>query len=281
MTMRLINVDRIKEIICESCSSLLFNYPADIEKALVSAAKKEEGRAKKAFELLIENSRIAAEKHIPICQDTGMVIVFVHVGKEVLFEGDIDKAINDGVRAGYRQEYLRQSVVDDPLFKRENTKDNAPAIIYYDYIDGDQVIIEMMAKGFGSENTSKIAMLKPAQGVDGVKAFVLDTVKQAGPNACPPMIIGVGIGGSFELAPLLAKKALLRDLADVNPDPNYQKLEDELLTLINQLNIGPLGLKGKTTALKVQIEHYPTHIAALPVAVNICCHVSRHKKVVI
>lgn len=279
--MRLINVDKIEEIICRSCSSLLFNYPPDIEQALLFAAKKEEGRAKKAFELLLENSHIAAQKHIPICQDTGMVIVFVHVGKEVLFEGDIDKAINDGVRAGYHQEYLRQSVVDDPLFKRENTKDNTPAIIYYDYIDGDQVIIEMMAKGFGSENTSRMAMLKPAQGVEGVKAFVIDTVKQAGPNACPPMIIGVGIGGSFELAPLLAKKALLRELNHTNSDPNYQKLEDELLTLINQLNIGPLGLKGKTTALKVQIEYYPTHIAALPVAVNICCHVSRHKKVVI
>ncbi len=279
--MRLINVDTIKEIIRESCSSLLFNYPSDIEEAMSLAAEKEEGRAKKAFELLLENSRIASQKHIPICQDTGMVIVFVHVGKEVLFEGNIDEAINDGVRIGYRQEYLRQSVVDDPLFKRENTKDNAPAIIYYDYIDGDRVIIEMMAKGFGSENTSKIAMLKPAQGVEGVKNFVLDTVKQAGPNACPPMIVGVGIGGSFELAPLLAKKALLRELTDVNPDPNYHQLEDELLALINQLNIGPLGLKGKTTALKVQIEYYPTHIAALPVAVNICCHVSRHTKVVI
>lgn len=279
--MRNINVDIIRDAICEACNSLLFVYPKDIEKAMLEASKKEEGRASKAFELLLENSKIAKEEHIPICQDTGMVILFVHIGRNVIIDGNIDEAINEGVREGYRLEYLRQSVVDDPLFNRNNTKDNTPAIIHYDFIDGDQIIIEMMAKGFGSENTSKLAMLKPAQGVEGVKEFVLDTVKQAGPNACPPMIVGIGIGGSFELAPMLAKKALLRDLSSSNPNADYKKLEDELLDLINELNIGPLGLKGKTTALKVMIEYFPTHIAALPVAVNICCHVSRHKKVVI
>ncbi len=279
--MRKINVEIIRDAICEACHSLLFAYPQDIEKAMIDASKKEEGRAAKAFELLLENSKIAKDEHIPICQDTGMVILFVHIGRNVIIDGNIDEAINEGVREGYRQEYLRQSVVDDPLFNRKNTKDNTPAIIHYDFIDGDQIIIEMMAKGFGSENTSKLAMLKPAQGVEGVKEFVLDTVNQAGPNACPPMIVGIGIGGSFELAPMLAKKALLRDLSSSNPNADYKKLENELLDLINELNIGPLGLKGKTTALKVLIEYFPTHIAALPVAVNICCHVSRHKKVVI
>ncbi|MCI5774680.1 MAG: fumarate hydratase [Erysipelotrichaceae bacterium] len=279
--MRIIKVETIKEKIAKACDTMLFAYPEDIAKAIEQTAKNEQANAKIAMELLLKNSEIAQTKHIPICQDTGMVIVFVHVGRQVMFDGNIDEAINEGVRLGYRDNYLRQSVVSDPLFKRENTKDNTPAIIYYDYIDGDKVIIEMMAKGFGSENTSNLAMLKPAQGIEGVKAFVLDTVKKAGPNACPPMIIGVGIGGTFELAPMLAKKALLRELSVSNPHQDYQQLEDELLQAINELNIGPLGLKGKTTALKVQIEYYPTHIAGLPVAVNICCHVSRHKRMVI
>lgn len=278
----IIDVETVKERIIEVCKNLVFEYPKDVKEKLLEAKMVEENdRAILALNMLEHNMEIATNKHIPICQDTGMVIIFMQVGYDVCFNGDINGAINEAIRIGYKENYLRKSVVDDPLFDRINTTDNTPCIIHVEYIKESKLIIDICAKGFGSENMSRVKMLKPAMGVEGVKDFVLETVKLAGPNACPPMIIGVGIGGSFDNVTYLAKKALLRDLNVSNADYRYQQLEDELLASINELNIGPLGLKGKTTALKVQIEHYPTHIAALPVAVNICCHVSRHGRVVI
>lgn len=280
--MHVIDVNKVKEAIAKSCETCCFNYPEDVYERLHNASNNETTeRALIALKMLEDNAKLAKEKHIPICQDTGMVVVFMHVGYGVAFNGDINKAINDGVAEGYIKNYLRKSVVDDPCFDRINTKDNTPCVIHVDYVDSDHVEFDIMAKGFGSENMSAIAMLKPAQGIEGVKDFVVECAKKAGPNACPPMVIGVGIGGSFDYAPVLAKKAMCRNLNVSNSDERYAKVEDELLERINALNIGPLGLKGKTTALKVQIETYPTHIAALPVAVNICCHVSRHIKVVV
>ncbi len=216
-----------------------------------------------------------------MCQDTGMACVFVELGQDVhLIGGNLNEAINEGVRRGYEEGFLRKSVVNDPL-TRINTKDNTPAIIYYDIVPGDQVKITVAPKGFGSENMSKIAMLKPSDGVDGVKAFILDVIRQAGPNPCPPMVIGVGIGGTFDKAAYLAKKALLRPINIKNNDEYYRELEIELLEKINELGIGPQGFGGKTTALGLNIETYPTHIAGLPVAVNINCHATRHKEIII
>ena len=229
---------------------------------------------------LRQNLEIAGEDKIPICQDTGMAVFFVELGQEVHIEGSLTGAINDGVRKGYTEGFLRKSVVGDPLL-RVNTKDNTPAIIHYDIVPGDNLKITVAPKGFGSENMSRLVMLKPADGVDGVKKVVLDTVAAAGPNACPPFVVGVGIGGDFELVAKLAKKALTRNTEERSQRPHIRELEDELLGSINALGIGPAGLGGSNTALAVNIETYPTHIAGLPVAVNMCCHVNRHKTVVL
>ncbi len=231
---------------------------------------------KQILNQLDENLRIAEKDNIPICQDTGMAVVFITVGQDVhLTGGNLTDAVNEGVRQGYQEGFLRKSVVADPIY-RENTKDNTPAIIYYDITDGNSVEITVAPKGFGSENMSRIFMLKPADGIDGVKEAVLTAVKDAGPNACPPMVVGVGIGGTFEKCAFLAKKALTRSLDKKAEKPYIQDLEQELLEKINQLGIGPGGLGGTQTAFAVNIETYPTHIAGLPVAVNICCHVNRH-----
>ena len=219
---------------------------------------------------------------MPICQDTGMACIFLDIGQDVHFiDGNLEEAINEGVRRGYKDGYLRKSIVKDPVLNRVNTKDNTPAIIYYNIVDGDKVKITVSPKGFGSENMSKIAMLKPSDGIEGVKKFILKTVEEAGPNPCPPMVVGVGIGGTFDKVALLAKKALLRPINERNKNEDYAKLEEELLKDINSLGIGPQGFGGLTTALGINIETYPTHIAGMPVAVNISCHVTRHKERVI
>ncbi len=278
--MKNIDVKQIQECVNKLCSEIAFVYPKDVENKLIEGYYNEtSSRAKEALEILIENSKIAKEKHIPICQDTGMVIVWLEVGQDVHFvNGYVNDAINEGVKQAYKNEYLRNSIVDDPLFKRKNTSNNTPAVIYTKIVKGDQVSIEVAAKGFGSENMSRIKMCKPSEGKQGVVDFVLESIKLAGANACPPMIVGVGIGGSFDYAAFLAKKALCRNLDSVHSDIEYQHLEKQLLSEANQLNIGPLGLKGNTSVLKVNIEHYPTHIAGMPVAVNINCHVLRHAK---
>ena len=249
----------------------------DMQKALECAVTDEKSSiGQKVLGQLQDNLQIAQEDTIPICQDTGMAVVFLEIGQDVHFEGgSLTDAINEGVRQGYVDGYLRKSVVKDPLI-RENTKDNTPAVIYYDLVPGDKVRITVAPKGFGSENMSRIFMLKPADGIEGVKNAILTAVKDAGPNACPPMVVGVGIGGTFEKCTLLAKKALTRPVDERSSIPYVKELEEEMLTTINRLGIGPGGLGGSTTALAVNIDTYPTHIAGLPVAVNICCHVNRH-----
>lgn len=281
--MREVSVKIISSKIAEMVQQVNYHYPKDIQEMLEASAIKETSKiGKETLELLLENSRIAKEEQIPICQDTGMVIVFIKIGQEVaLVDGDFKEAIYEGVRKGYEEGYLRKSVVSDPLFDRINTKDNTPCIIYPEIVAGEQVEIEVGCKGFGSENMSTITMLKPAQGVAGVKEAVISAIKKAGPNACPPMVVGVGIGGTFDYAAVLAKKATLRDCSIENLDPRYAQLEKELLEEANALNIGPQGLKGDTTVFKINIEHFPTHIAGMPCAVNISCHVTRHAKEVI
>lgn len=281
--MREVSVKTITSKIAAMVQQVNYHYPKDIQEMLEASAIKETSKiGKETLELLLENSKIAKEEQIPICQDTGMVIVFIKIGQEVaLVDGDFKEAIYEGVRQGYQEGYLRKSIVSDPLFDRINTKDNTPCIIYPEIVTGDQVEIEVGCKGFGSENMSTITMLKPAQGVAGVKEAVISAIKKAGPNACPPMVVGVGIGGTFDYAAVLAKKATLRDCRIENPDPRYAQLEKELLEEANALNIGPQGLKGDTTVFKINIEHFPTHIAGMPCAVNISCHVTRHAKEVI
>ncbi len=276
--MKEISVLKLQDKIREMVQQVNFHYPQDIEELLREARQKETNPlGKEILELLERNSQIAAEKRIPICQDTGMVIVFIEIGQEVhLVDGSLNEAIQKGVALGYEEGYLRKSIVADPLFHRINTQDNTPCIIYPVIVDGDAVKLTVSCKGFGSENMSVIRMLKPAEGVEGVKRTILDAIKNAGPNACPPMVVGVGIGGSFDYAAVLAKKATLRDCSLENPDPEYAQLERELLEEANQLNIGPQGLGGKTSVLKINIEQAPTHIAGLPVAVNISCHITRH-----
>ena len=237
--------------------------------------------AKEVLSTLIENARIAREERSPMCQDTGLTVVFVKMGQNVqIVDGFIEDAINQGVRQGYEKGFLRKSVVGDP-FKRINTKDNTPAMIYYDFVDGDKLKITVAPKGFGSENMSQIKMLKPSDGIEGVKDFILKVVEDAGPNPCPPTVIGVGIGGTFDKAALMAKKALMRSLEEENPDEFYKALEEEMLEKINEKGIGPQGFGGKTTALAINIMSMPTHIAGLPCAVNINCHATRHKSAVI
>ena len=275
--MRKITCSTTRDLVWEMCIEANHYLSGDMKRVMGEAAQKEESPlGKQIFGQLEENLVIAANQQIPICQDTGMAVIFVKVGQDVHVDGgNLTEAINEGVRRGYTEGYLRKSVVKDPIL-RENTKDNTPAVIHYDIVPGGQMEITVAPKGFGSENMSRIFMLKPADGIEGVKQAVVTAVKDAGPNACPPMVVGVGIGGTFEKCALLAKKALTRSL-DARPDQGYVRdLEDELLERINGLGIGPGGLGGSQTALAVNVETYPTHIAGLPVAVNICCHVNRH-----
>lgn len=277
--MRDVNVSEITKNIKEMCIEANHFLSEDMKKVFKNAVDSEESPlGKQVLNQLNENLSIAASDMIPICQDTGMAVIFINVGQEVHFTGgDITDAINEGVREGYVEGYLRKSVVSDPLI-RENTKDNTPAVIHYSIVPGDKVEITVAPKGFGSENMSRVFMLKPADGIEGVKNAILTAVKDAGPNACPPMVVGVGIGGTFEQCAILAKKALTRNLEEKSDIEYVRNLESEMLEKINKLGIGPGGLGGTQTALAVNIETYPTHIAGLPVAVNICCHVNRHVK---
>ena len=280
--MREVNVSIITDNIKEMCIEANHFLTDDMKNVFENAVKKEESAlGKQVLGQLEENLKIAGEDMIPICQDTGMAVVFINVGQDVhLIGGDITDAINEGVRRGYVDGYLRKSVVKDPIY-RENTKDNTPAVIHFNIVPGDRVDITVAPKGFGSENMSRVFMLKPADGIEGVKEAILTAVKDAGPNACPPMVVGVGIGGTFEKCAYLAKKALTRDLNEESPVEYVRDLEKEMLEKINKLGIGPGGLGGTQTALAINIETYPTHIAGLPVAVNICCHVNRHSHRVI
>ena len=277
--MREVSTDEITKNIKEMCIEANYILSDDVKNKIINSAAVENSEiGKKILSQLEENMQIAEREQIPICQDTGMAVVFIKIGQEVhITGGSLEDAINQGVREGYTEGYLRKSVVKDPLI-RENTKDNTPAIIHYEIIPGDKVEITVAPKGFGSENMSRVCMLKPADGIEGVKNAVIETVKLAGPNACPPVVVGVGIGGTFEKCALLAKKALTRDINSESSIEYVAELENELLDEINNLNIGPGGLGGKITALGVNIETYPTHIAGLPVAINMCCHVNRHKK---
>lgn len=280
--MREVNVSIITDNIKEMCIEANHFLTDDMKNVFENAVKNEESAlGKQVLGQLEENLKIAGEDMIPICQDTGMAVVFINVGQDVhLTGGDITDAINEGVRRGYVEGYLRKSVVKDPIY-RENTKDNTPAVIHFNIVPGDKVDITVAPKGFGSENMSRVFMLKPADGIEGVKEAILTAVKDAGPNACPPMVVGVGIGGTFEKCAYLAKKALTRDLNEESPVEYVRDLEKEMLEKINKLGIGPSGLGGTQTALAINIETYPTHIAGLPVAVNICCHVNRHSHRVI
>ncbi len=275
--MRRINVETITQNIKEMCIEANHFLSLDMKKVFDEAAATEESPlGRQILGQLEENLCIAGEEMIPICQDTGMAVVFIKVGQDVhLIGGSLTDAINEGVRQGYVDGYLRKSVVKDPIY-RENTKDNTPAIIHYEIVEGEQVEITVAPKGFGSENMSRVFMLKPADGIEGVKEAILTAVRDAGPNACPPMVVGVGIGGTFEKCAEMAKHALTRDLEEESPVAYVRDLEKEMLTKINNLGIGPGGLGGRTTALAVNIETYPTHIAGLPVGINICCHVNRH-----
>ena len=275
--MREINVAEITENISDMCIEINHRLSDDMEKALYDALEKEESSTgKQVLSQLKKNLEIASEEMIPICQDTGMAIVFLEIGQDVHFVGgDLSDAVNNGVRRGYTEGYLRKSVVSDPIL-RENTKDNTPAVIHEKIVHGDGVKITLAPKGFGSENMSRLYMLKPSQGLEGVKKAILKAVKDAGPNACPPIVVGVGIGGDFEKCALIAKEALTREAGTHSNIAWVKELETEMLETINDLGIGPAGLGGKVTAMAVNINTYPTHIAGLPVAVNICCHVNRH-----
>ena len=275
--MRTLNVEEISKNIKEMCIEANHFLSKDMDIAMKNAVSTEKSPlGKKILSQLQDNLKIAGKDMIPICQDTGMAVVFLEIGQDVHFEGgNLEDAVNEGIRRGYVDGYLRKSVVKDPIL-RENTKDNTPGIIHYKIIPGDQVKIKVAPKGFGSENMSRVFMLKPADGIEGVKEAVLTAVKDAGPNACPPMVIGVGIGGTFEKCALMAKEALTREVGSHSDIPYVKELEEELLERINKIGIGPGGLGGSTTALAVNVNTYPTHIAGLPVAVNICCHVNRH-----
>ena len=277
--MRTIHVNDVTSNIREMCIEANHYLAPDMDEALKNAVETEKsGLGKQILNQLQDNLKIAGEDMIPICQDTGMAVVFMEIGQDVHFEGgSLEEAIHEGVRQGYVEGYLRKSVVKDPLI-RENTKDNTPAIIHYSIVSGDQVKITVAPKGFGSENMSRVFMLKPADGIEGVKNAILTAVKDAGPNACPPMVVGVGIGGTFEKCALMAKQALTRPVNEHSTIPYVKEMEEELLERINKTGIGPGGLGGTTTALAVNINTYATHIAGLPLAINMCCHVNRHKK---
>ncbi len=280
--MRTIHSDEITKNVREMCIQANLILSDDVESRILGAGEKEDSSlGKRILGQLKENLEIAKNDQIPICQDTGMAIVFLNIGQDVHIEGVlVEDAVNEGIRQGYRDGYLRKSVVGDPIL-RENTKDNTPGIIHYSIVPGENLEIIVAPKGFGSENMSRTIMLKPADGIEGIKRAVVETVMLAGPNACPPIVVGVGIGGDFEKSAILAKKALTRDLDTPSSLPHIKNLEEELLKEINETGIGPGGLGGKVTALGVNIETYPTHIAGLPVAVNICCHVNRHVRRII
>lgn len=275
--MRTIAVSTITDTIKEMCIEANHFLSADMKQALTDAAQAEKSAlGRQILEQLQENLQIAGEDMIPICQDTGMAVIFLEIGQEIHFEGgSLEEAVHEGVRRGYVDGYLRKSVVKDPLI-RENTGDNTPAVIHYKIVPGDKVKITVAPKGFGSENMSRVFMLKPADGIEGVKNAILTAVKDAGPNACPPMVVGVGIGGTFEKCAIMAKQALTREVGEHSSIPYIKEMEEELLNAVNRSGIGPGGLGGSVTALAVNINTYPTHIAGLPVAVNICCHVNRH-----
>ena len=279
--MRTIHASLLTDTIASLCVETNCRLPEDMRRSIENARNEEKwDTARGILDKIIENYNIADEKFVPICQDTGVCCVFLKIGTDVHIEGDLIEAVNEGVRRGYRDGYLRKSVVGDPL-RRVNTGDNTPAMLYTELVPGDKLELTVAPKGFGSENMSKLAMLKPSDGVEGVKDFVLKTVEEAGPNPCPPIVVGVGIGGTFDKAALLAKKALMRSTDERNKDEYYAALEAELLDRINALGIGPQGFGGRTTALAVNIETMPTHIAGLPVAVNINCHVTRHRTVIL
>ena len=275
--MRTVQTSKITQAVKEMCMEVNIKLSDDVKEAILEAKDREESQlGKQILGQLEKNMEIAADQSIPICKDTGMTVVFMKIGQDVHFEGGfIGDAVNEGIRQGYEEGYLRKSVVKDPV-ERINTNDNTPGIIHYEIVPGDEVEITVAPKGFGSENMSRLYMLKPADGIEGIKEAILETVKLAGPNACPPIVVGVGIGGTFEKCALLAKKALTRELNSSSEIPYVKELEEEMLQKINDLGIGPGGLGGKVTALGVNIETYPTHIAGLPVAINICCHVNRH-----
>lgn len=274
--MREIDSSLISEVVARLCIDANYHLPPDMKKQIISSSKEESWEtASIILDQIIENFNIADENLQPICQDTGLACVFLSIGQDVHIKGNLEDAVNEGVRKGYSKGYLRKSVVSDPL-NRVNTGDNTPAMIYYDICPGDKLRITVAPKGFGSENMSQIKMLKPSDGIEGVKDFVIKVVEDAGPNPCPPIVVGVGIGGTFDKAAYLAKKALMRPVDQRNSEDFYAELEEELLEKINALGIGPQGFGGKTTALAVNIEKFPTHIAGLPVAVNINCHVTRH-----
>lgn len=274
--LRIITTEEITRQVKEMCIEANYYLSEDMKGCLSKAEEREESPlGRQILGQLKENLKIAADDQIPICQDTGMAVVFIKIGQEVYIQGgNLEKAVNQGVKEGYEEGFLRKSVVD--TITRINTKDNTPAVIHYEICDGDKVEITVAPKGFGSENMSRIFMLKPADGIEGVKESILTAVRDAGPNACPPMVVGVGIGGTFEKCAWMAKHALTRDLSEIPSDEFVKNLEEEMLERINRLGIGPAGLGGSVTALAVNIETYPTHIAGLPVAVNICCHVNRH-----
>ena len=279
--MREISAVQITEVVKRLCIEANCHLPQDVKNCIEGCYAAEPwAPAREILERIMENYNIADNENVPICQDTGVACVFLKIGQEVHINGNIEEAVNEGVRQGYGEGYLRKSVVGDPL-NRVNTGDNTPAMIYYDIVPGDQLEIMVAPKGFGSENMSQIKMLRPSDGVEGVIDFVAKVVQEAGPNPCPPIIVGVGIGGTFDKAAFLAKKALMRSADERHPDPYYAELEQKILDKINALGIGPQGFGGKTTALCVNIEMFPTHIAGLPVAVNINCHVTRHKKEVL
>ena len=280
--MREIQCSKITEVIRKLCIEANEHLPEDVKCAIKTARKEEDGEiAKGILDNIIENYEIADRENVPICQDTGMAVVFMEIGQDVhITGGDLTECVNQGVRQGYTDGYLRKSVVKDPI-RRGNTGDNTPAILYTEIVPGEQIKITVGPKGFGSENMSRIMMFKPSAGLEGIKDFIIETVRFAGPNPCPPMVVGVGIGGTFDRCALLAKKALMRPLGSSNKDPFYADLEKELLLKINSLGIGPQGLGGRTTAIGLNIETFPTHIAGMPCAVNINCHVTRHKTEVI
>ena len=281
--MRTVNINEIIEAVERLCQESNYNLNDDIKNGLKKGVQTEMSEnGKEILEQIIENAEIARKERMAICQDTGMAVVFLEIGQDVhITGGSLTDAINEGVRRGYDKGYLRKSVVNDPVFERITTKDNTPAVIHYNIVDGDKIKITVAPKGFGSENMSGLKMLTPSEGIEGVKRFIIETVDKAGPNPCPPIIVGVGIGGTMEKAALLAKKALLRPIDERNSEPRIRELELELLESINRLGIGPAGLGGRVTALGVNVEVFPTHIAGLPVAVNISCHVTRHSEAVI
>ncbi len=279
--MRNFDVKIVSEEIEKLCMNANFYIPKDVMNSLVDSLEKEESPvAKDILSQIIENDKLAQENLVPMCQDTGLTVVFLEIGRDVHLNGDIYEAINTGVKNGYEKGYLRKSIVQDP-FNRLNTKDNTPAIIHTKIVDGDKIKIVVAPKGGGSENMSTVKMMKPSDGVEGVKKFVLDFIDNAGGNPCPPIVVGIGIGGNLEKSALLAKEALLREINDINPIEFYKDLEEELLEKINKLGIGPMGLGGRTTCLSVKIKAHPCHIAQLPVAININCHAARHKEVIL